>query len=318
MSERHWSSIQETTSVFGIKLMYWIFRLGGRLAFWLTLWPVILGYWACISRVRHASGEYLDLLHKSGHLSTNPNILHQLRHIFRFADTILDKILAVSGYFSTRDLHVEGLDELIADPSGGILITSHTGCLELCSVLRERFSTRNVRILVHTKHAQQFKRIIARINPTFHLDHIEVTELTPGVAITLEQHVGQGDFIVIVGDRTPVASHATCRANFLGKSARFPIGPFLLGTLLDCRIWTMICTRDPDKRSRYALYFSPLWTPEPVARNQRRALFEKLAQRYALELERRLSLSPYDWFNFFDFWQAPQSETTNAKPPRQG
>ena len=318
MPDRHWSNLQESTSVFGIKLLYWIYRLGGRVTFMLTLWPVIVGYWLAVPRVRQASSGYFEHLHKSGHFPSKPGIFHQLRHIFHFADTILDKILAVSGHFSARDLQVEGLDELLVDPSGGVLVTSHTGCLELCSMLREHFSSRKVRILVHTKHAQQFKRIIARINPTFHLDHIEVTELTPAVAIALQECVSEGDFIVIVGDRTPIASQAVCRADFLGQSASFPIGPFLLGLLLNCRIWNMICTRNPSKRTRYALYFSPLWAPRPVARSQRQNLFRTLAQGYAIELERRLSQSPYDWFNFFDFWQAEQSAVDTQKPRRQG
>ena len=103
MSDRHWSNLQETTSVFGIKLLYWIFRLGGRTTFMLTLWPVIIGYWLAVPRVRHASADYFDRLHKSGHFPSKPSIFHQFRHIFHFADTILDSLEVLELKLSVDD-----------------------------------------------------------------------------------------------------------------------------------------------------------------------------------------------------------------------
>lgn len=41
----HWAGIRETTFVWGIRILYGFFRLGGRPLFWLSLWPVVAVYW---------------------------------------------------------------------------------------------------------------------------------------------------------------------------------------------------------------------------------------------------------------------------------
>lgn len=314
MAEKHWSQISEETAVAGIRILYWIYRLGGRLTFFVSLWPVIIFYWLGFPGLRHASHTYFEHVARfTGRKA--PAFFSGLFHTLRFADTILDKLLAVSGAFAVKDLRVIGEREaLLKDKRGAILVTAHAGCLELCQVLSaNRSDARRLHVLVHTKHAQRFNRIIRRINPAFDLNHIEVTEISPALAIQLSQYVEAGDFIVIVGDRTPIASNAVITADFLGESAPFPTGPYLLANVLSAPLWSMICTRDPEKKARYAVFFEKLWEPVPVSRKERQTLFQTLAGRYSKTLEKILVRSPYDWFNFFDFWHPGQSEKIVAK-----
>ena len=60
----HWSTIQENTAVFGIRLLYWIYRLSGRAVFFLTLWPIVTAYWILLPRLRRVSLDYFRHLHR--------------------------------------------------------------------------------------------------------------------------------------------------------------------------------------------------------------------------------------------------------------
>lgn len=159
-------------------------------------------------------------------------------------------------------------------------------------------------MLVHTQHAVRFNAIIRKINPRFAVHHIEVTTIGPETAIELSEFIEKGDWIVIVADRTPIGSQSTITIPFLGRPAPFAEGPFILAYLLSAPVWSMICTRevDPASSARYRVVFEKIAEPARVPRSKRKAAIEAMAQRWVAALERAISASPLDWFNFFDFW----------------
>lgn len=314
--QKHWSQEQENTSTLGIRVLLGIFRLGGRALFHLSLWPVVVFFWLTVSRSRNASRAYLQQMARF--TGTSVPFLGSLRHLMRFSDTILDKILAVSGSFGPQDLNVVNADEILNDARGGIIVTAHTGCVELCQAMSETQQTRRrLHVLVHTVHAVRFNNLIRKINPQFAVNHIEVTSIGPQTAVELSSFIERGDWIVIVADRTPIGSSSTINISFLGKKAPFAAGPFILAHVLECPAWSMICTREtsPASRARYRVEFSKISEPRPVSRHERNAAIAEMAERWVKTLERALTASPLDWFNFFDFWHpaAPKAAIVHRK-----
>jgi predicted LPLAT superfamily acyltransferase len=55
--------------------------------------------------------------------------------------------------------------------------------------------------------------------------------------------------------------------------------------------------------NRYAIHFEPLADFSVVERGQRDAAVEAAITRYAALLDQYCRMAPYNWFNFFDFWQ---------------
>lgn len=100
-----------------------------------SLWPVVAVYWLMLPRVRAASLDYLKRAFAAGLLKRRPTVFTTLTHVFHFADTVLDKLLAVAGYFGKESLKVQGREPLLASGKGAVLVTAHTGCLELCQAL---------------------------------------------------------------------------------------------------------------------------------------------------------------------------------------
>ena len=314
--ERHWSEIGESTSTLGIRLLLAAFRLGGRPLFHLTLWPVALFFWAFSPRARRASRAWLAQVAACG--GPRPPRLGSLAHILRFSDTILDKILAVSGALGARDLRAEGTEALLADPRGAVIVTAHTGCVELCQEISStRREQRGLRILVHTAHAARFNALLQKLNPRFALEHIEVSSIGPQTAVELSEALARGDWVVIVADRTPIGSESTFCIPFLGRPAPFATGPFILAGLLSAPVWSMICTREtlPGSSARYCVRFEKVSEPVTGSRRERRAAVEAAARRWVQTLERALLASPLDWFNFFDFWSpaAPRGRRHEQK-----
>ncbi len=304
MSERHWSEQQETTSAAGISVLLALFHLGGRFVFFSALWPVVLFVWIFSPAARRASRNYLEhIAHVRG--AKEPGPFATFAHFWRFADTILDKLLTVSGFFGPESLAVEGAQEIIDEARGAVIVTAHTGRQELCQFLGDKaLADHKVYVLTHTVHAKRFSEIIAKLNPKFAINHIQVTDTGPATAVMLSEIIEAGHWVVIVADRTPIRSRATVTINFMGEDAPVALGPFLLAMLLKCPAWSMICTRETKRPSpaRYRVRFSKIYDGVPVARSKRDETMQRTAAAWATRLQAALLESPLDWFNFFDFW----------------
>ena len=56
--------------------------------------------------------------------------------------------------------------------------------------------------------------------------------------------------------------------------------------------------------NRYDLHFEPFADPLVIARSNRQGDLTKVIRRYVDRLEHHARNAPYNWFNFYDFWQS--------------
>lgn len=296
MTTRHWASMGESTFVAGIWLLFGVHRLLGRTAFRVLLWPVVLGYWLARPTLRAHSLGYLR------RVMPGAGWREGLAHVRLFAETMLDKLLAMAGRYPmerVRERGAEALQQLARTGHGGVLVTAHMGCLELCQALAEQRPEFKVNVLVHTKHAESFNRILRRLRPQARVDLIEVTDLDMALTLKLAAKVAAGEFLAIAGDRVPVRGSKTVRVPFLGSEADFPVGPYLIAGLLGCPLFLMLSLHEGEG---YALEFEKLADTVQLPRRAREAAMTAHAHRFADALAERLHRSPYDWFNFYAFW----------------
>lgn len=299
----HWAQLGETTFVVGIWLLFWLHRLTGRWVFRAFMWPVVVVHWLRRPSLRSASLQYLQ--HVQEQLAPwprPPGWRQGLAHVGLFAETMLDKLLASAGRYPLQLVRSHGA-EVVFGPAmqgrGGVIVTAHLGCLELCRAMAQGRPGFKLTVLVHTRHAQAFNRILQRLGPAPELQLIEVTEITVGTAMLLADKVAAGGFIAIAGDRIPVSRSKTVRIPFLGHEAAFPIGPYLLAGLLQCPLYFMGCIHEGKG---YGMHFERLAEHVELPRAQRDQALADYARRYVRSLTALIALSPYDWFNFYSFW----------------
>jgi predicted LPLAT superfamily acyltransferase len=310
MSDRHWARMGETTFVGGIWTLYWIHRLTGRAVFRCFLAPVVLLHWLLRPALRAASLQYLRRMHRAtpGLFAREPGWREGLRHVELFAETLLDKLLAMAGRYPFDHVQRHGLENVsraVASGQGGIIVTAHVGCLELCRAMADQRAHLKLNVLVHTRHAQAFNEMLNRLNPASAVKLIEVSDIGAPLAMLLAEKVQAGEYVAIAGDRVPVTQSKTVSVDFLGHAAPMPVGAYVLASLLKCPLYLMGCVHEDQG---YGVYFETLAERVELPRGQREQALQAHAQLFADELTRLLRRSPYDWFNFFPFWdQAHES-----------
>jgi predicted LPLAT superfamily acyltransferase len=306
---RHWAAINEASCVAGMRLLFWICRVFGRWPFRAVLYPVLLWYLATQGRARRVSSDYL---HRVGAPS---GLFGVLRHFASFAETILDKMLLWGGLYDLDRVAVRGAEpllQMIRERRGALLVCSHLGNLDLCRALSLATPGLKITVLVHTRHAQAFNAMLARLDPRSQLNLMQVTEMTPATAMQLSERVGRGEFVVIAGDRVPVSPNPrVARAGFLGQEAAFPVGPYVMASVLGCPLYAMFTVRQ-DGAAAHELHFERLCERVVLPRRGREAALAELAGVYAARLEHHVRRAPLEWFNFYDFWHLPDSERADA------
>lgn len=298
----HWADIGESTSVAGIQFLCGVHHWLGRWPFRLCLYPVVLFHWLGNATARRASLQYLQRLQAhAGVFEQAPGWRQSLRHFRYFAETLLDKLLALGRRYPLAkvDLQRDVMLSQVARGEGGVIITAHIGCLELCQTLADYVPGFRLTALVHTAHADRFNQLMQRLDPNGQVELLQVTELGPATAVMLAERVARGEFVAIAGDRVPLRGGRSVRAPFLGHQAPFPIGPYVLASTLGCPVFTMACLHAGDG---YVVRFERFADSIKLPRGSRDTALAEQAARFAQWLEFQVSGAPYDWFNFFSFW----------------
>ena len=119
-----------------------------------------------------------------------------------------------------------------------------------------------------------------------------------------------------MADRTSINPYqrdnqeAVIWADFLGKPAPFPKGPFILSSVLDAPIY-LIWGLKPN--GRYQFYFEHFCDKLNLPRKERQQALQIAVQHYAKRLEHHCLISPLDWGNFYDFWQNIKPNSLNRE-----
>jgi predicted LPLAT superfamily acyltransferase len=301
----HWAALREAGLSAGLWFLWGVYRLGGRWLYKLVIWPVAL-YFALTRRVaRRSSIEYLERVGVLAPGCAWPRRLaHVTRHIATFADALLDKGLAWTGALDLAHARLDVDPRFVAaveQGRGGVLVVAHCGNLEVLRALGRRLPQLKLKILVHTRHAQRFNRVLARLNPESGANLLQVTEIDMARAVELADCVRRGEFVVIAADRVPVSGvmGRTLAVPFLGAPALLPVGPWVFAAALGCPVYWLSCIKE---RGRYALECELLLERIELPRRRREQVLAEAMTRYAARLERTCRASPYSWFNFYPFW----------------
>lgn len=308
--------MEETSLIWGIRALVWIYRIFGRWVFRLILRPVVSYFFLTGKTAREASRDYLRRLGRYyPELGLSNGWWQSYRHFLSFGETLLDKIVAWMGRIAPSQVDFPNrslLLDMVAQKRGAMILSGHIGNLELCQAIANLRGDVRLNILVHTRHAEKFNRLLGGGQGSATINLIQVTELNPAVAIELQDKIDRGEFLVMVGDRIPVKGGRTVRAEFLGEKAEFPQGPYLLASLLRCPVYTLFCF---PIEGRFRIKLEPFAEAIRIPRTEplRQEMLEALARRYAECLESHCRAAPLQWFNFFPFWN-PSNGADAGKP----
>ncbi len=291
-----WMRQQERSNLAILKLMVWISLTLGRKVGRVVLYGIAAYYVLFAAHARRCSRDYL---HRA--LGRWAEWGDGFRHVFSFASTIHDRIYLLNDRFDLFDIEVIGAEALhasLAEQPGALLIGAHLGSFEVLRAVGRGQAGLKVAMLMYEENARKINRTLEAINPAATEDIIALGRMNS--MLEARDKLDQGYLVGMLADRS-LGDDATVDCDFLGEPAPFPVGPFRMAAMLRRPVFFM--TGLYLGGNRYQIHFEPLADFSQTPRGEREAAMQAAQQRYADRLTHFCRLAPYNWFNFFDFWQ---------------
>ena len=297
-----WVARQERGNLLALRFMAWVAtRLGRPVARWL-LHPITLYFLLFASAPRRHSARYLARV-----LGRAASWRDQYRHFHTFASTVLDRVYFVRGQMQAFDISMHGdagCEDTIASGQGGFLIGAHLGSFESLQATGKSFPGMQVTMVMYPDNARKIHGVLQALAPQFKLAVIGIGN--SGSTLAIRDALDAGHLVGLLGDRclNADASRAPGIAiPFLGHNALFSDGPLRLAMLLKRRVIFMVGLFMGGRR--YDVRFETLADfrqppADPAAREQ---LIQQTLRNYVARLEALCREAPYNWFNFYDYWQ---------------
>jgi predicted LPLAT superfamily acyltransferase len=293
-----WIERPEAGTAFGYKLISSFAMLCGRTAARLALYPITLYFMVRRGPERRASRLYLQRA-----LGRRPTLGDIARHIFYFAAVTLDRIFLLSERFKRFDIQVFGIEEMRkawGQQRGVLIFGSHLGSFEALRVLAQARGDVTVRPVIDVEQNPALSKILESFNPELARTIINARQDGTTTALAIKEALDEKSLVTLLVDRARPGNQITT-ADFLGSHAPFPTGPWQLAAAL--KVPVVLCFGLYRGGNRYELHFEPFADPLLIDRAHRQAGIDAAVQRFAARLSHYARAAPYNWFNFYDFWQ---------------
>ncbi len=292
-----WLRQPERGSVGLLRFAAWLAHHAGRNATGLLLYPITVYYILTSAAGRDASRDYLARV-----LAEPPRWRQVFAHFFCFAQTILDRILLLAGRTDGFELAVfdrDGLLERARRGQGCLLLGAHLGSFDMLRLLAVEQAGLKLKILMRPDHNQMITSLLAALNPAVAATLQPIAG--PADMLRLRELLAAGYVVGLLADRaTPEDRLVT--VDFLGGQAALPATPIQLASRLGVPVFTCVGLYLGGRR--YEAHFDLLAEQIVIPRSAAMDATRLWVERYAAQLARYLKLAPYNWFNFYLFWQA--------------
>ncbi len=323
-SAAEWTAHRERSNAWTLRLMAWIAVTLGRPVARLILHPISLYFLLTGGAAARASRDYLQRVRGRA-----PSWGERYAHIHHFAATILDRVYLLRDELADFDIRITGaehLDAVLARGQGALLIGAHLGSFEALRALGQSRRGLEVAMVMYEENARLINRTLRALAPEAALRIIALGRLE--AMLELRDWLDHGGVAGVLGDRRlPTQSQRSVlhRLPLLGEEAVFSDAALRLAALLRRPVLFMAGLYHGG--STYELRFVPVadfsdLAPGRAGRGSAKGAGEVEAriaaalQAFVGQVEAVCRETPYNWFNFFDFWADAQA--LDAPPPPNG
>ena len=212
-----------------------------------------------------------------------------------FSQVVIDKFAMYAGKsFNVEIVGPEYFKDLEAKEEGFLQLSSHIGNYEIAG-----YTLKSTKKGIHAiVYSYEKESVMDSRNSMFNKTNVSMIALKDDMShlFEIDEALSRGDIISFPTDRHIEGARCVL-IDFLGKTAKFPQGPFSVATMRGVDALAVNVMKDGLKS--YKIYLTPLSYDKTASRKDQ---ITQLSKAYVAELERMVLQYPTQWFNFYDFW----------------
>ena len=215
---------------------------------------------------------------------------------FRFGQVILDRFGAYAG----KEYHVVSDEQYVFDEKethekGFVMVSSHVGCYEMAGYsLKPKHKRYNALVF-----GGETETVMENRQRMWSQNNVRMVPVKDDLShlFLLNTALDDGEIVSMPADRI-FGSQKSVECQFLGQTARFPLGAFAMAVQKDVDVISVFAMKEGLRK--YRIYLRELQYDKSLSKREQ---MSQLAQRYAEQLEAIVRRYPTQWFNYFDFWK---------------
>jgi predicted LPLAT superfamily acyltransferase len=217
---------------------------------------------------------------------------------YTFGQTLIDRVVISMGMLKKFTYEFDGIEnifESLDSGSGGVFISAHVGNFEISEYFFEDgHDNIIINVLTTDLERENIKNYLESLSIQSKAKYFALSQDLSHV-FTMHEALSRNEFICVTGDRY-IDGSKYFEAEFLGETARFPAGPFIIASKLKVPVIFVYVMK--DSTFHYHLY----GRPAQVDPRNPQVLFDS----YIENLTWLINKYPHQWFNYFDFWSKDQ------------
>ncbi len=291
MADNKWAG-KSRGNVLGYRIfVFFIKNLGVRSAYFILIF-VAAYFFLFVGKSKRAIHYYFR---QRLQYSPTKSWMSVYKSFYVFGQTILDKVAIKAGLqnqFTYEFDGVEVLKKMLAAKKGGVLISAHMGNFEVAEHFFSEIDVEmQINLVTTDLEHSAIKDYLQKVTGKSKIKFIIIADDLSHI-FAINAALGQNEVVCFTGDRY-FEGVKYLSQEILGEAAKFPAGPFLIASRLQVPVVFVYVMKEPNLH--YHLYAK---AADFSHRNS-----QKLLQEYVSSVEMMVQKYPYQWFNYFDFWE---------------
>ncbi len=249
---------------------------------------------------RAASRVYLERV-----LGRRAGWLDVYRHFLCFSTVTLDRVYLMADQFERFDVRIFGIDQLRGDARRGrgvLLLSAHLGSFDALRVLSLRSPDMLDPDPARRGPERGSVRVLNTLNPKLAATIIDARRPGPELVLEMQNTLERNGVVSTLADRMRPGKSGHHR-RLPRRTGRLPSLALAVRERLHVPVVLAFGLYRGGKR--YDLHFERFDFEVPRDRRERTAALAHVVQRFADRLAHFARQAPYNWFNLYDFWDAP-------------
>ena len=230
--------------------------------------------------------------------------LDSAKHIHAFASTILDRVYLLTSQFEKLKIQFPAENIPLSYSRNGVgclLLGSHIGSFEVLRSYAVSNYPLPIKILMYKQQAPMMVEVLNALNPNV-ADTLISLDGSPSGLLKVKEAIDSGTTVGLLGDRIlGKGNEKTVICMLLGEPVKMSTAPVLLASAL--KVPLIVFFGIYLGGNHYKIHFELLAEEVILNRKTRQLDIQAYTQQYVDILEKQMLETPYNWFNFYDYWQ---------------
>ncbi|NLE01676.1 MAG: lysophospholipid acyltransferase family protein [Fibrobacter sp.] len=235
-------------------------------------------------------------------LGVSTNFTDYYRQFNNFGTSLIDRYFYMfddKDHFTYERVNERIITGQLDKGNGAILLGAHIGDWQMAGSVLDETIPKPINLLRFDVDSDEVKKLSNKAPKKRNINYITISGESPSTVIEIVNALKRGEVVCLLGDRV-LGGQQSEKVPFMGAYASFPTGPFAIAAATNVPLIPFFSIKTGYRKYTFIAY-EPISVRYSSLEQKKSAINDAMLQ-YVKILEDIVSKYPYQWYNFYKFW----------------